>query len=139
MGDAGSGFLGLALGGVALYSAAFSEDICLWPWIILLGVFLVDATFTLAMRMLRGQQWYAAHCSHTYQKAALSFGSHRKVTAATVGINVLWLFPLAFLATKHPEYGIYCTLIAIAPLLGLAVFLKAGIPGAGNQNHTETL
>ncbi|MDL2425091.1 glycosyl transferase, partial [Pseudomonas sp. BAgro211] len=50
MGDAGSGFLGLMLGGLALQAGAVSAPL-IWSWLILLGVFVVDATFTLIHRL----------------------------------------------------------------------------------------
>ncbi|MBA4287968.1 MAG: glycosyl transferase, partial [Pseudomonas sp.] len=46
MGDAGSGFLGITLGVLSLQAAWFAPQL-LWSWLILLGVFIVDATFTL--------------------------------------------------------------------------------------------
>jgi Fuc2NAc and GlcNAc transferase len=79
MGDAGSGFLGIVLGGLSLQAAWVSEPM-LWAWLILLGVFIVDATFTLFRRLLRGEKVYEAHRSHAYQFASRRFGKHLPVT-----------------------------------------------------------
>lgn len=49
MGDAGSGFLGIALGIMSL-QAAWVSPALFWAWLILLGVFIVDATVTLTRR-----------------------------------------------------------------------------------------
>ncbi|MCW3779862.1 hypothetical protein OM945_13575, partial [Levilactobacillus namurensis] len=55
MGDAGSGFLGVVLGAMAL-QAAWEKPELLWSWLILLGVFIVDATWTLMRRLVRGDK-----------------------------------------------------------------------------------
>src|SRR5207253_4103825 len=65
MGDAGSGFLGIVLGGLVLH-AAWEKPELLWSWLILLGVFIVDATWTLVRRLVRGDKVYQAHRSHGY-------------------------------------------------------------------------
>jgi UDP-N-acetylmuramyl pentapeptide phosphotransferase/UDP-N-acetylglucosamine-1-phosphate transferase len=51
MGDVGSGFLGFTLGTLALFSSNSSPGL-IWPWLILLAAFFVDATVTLLRRML---------------------------------------------------------------------------------------
>ncbi|MEN1606768.1 glycosyltransferase family 4 protein, partial [Pseudomonas aeruginosa] len=73
MGDAGSGFLGLTLGVLSI-QAMWVEPEFFWAWLILLGVFIVDATYTLARRLLRGDKVYEAHRSHAYQYASRHFG-----------------------------------------------------------------
>ena len=55
MGDVGSGFLGIILGLLSLQAAWVSPKL-LWVWLILLGVFIVDATVTLIRRLLRGDK-----------------------------------------------------------------------------------
>lgn len=130
MGDACSGFLGLTLGILALI--ALKENLALFcAWIICLGVFIVDATYTLVKRVLSGYKMYDAHRSHGYQILSRKWGSHTPVTMGVVFINILWLFPIAYLTVKEyfimPELGV---LIAYLPLLVVAVFLKAGNPDA---------
>lgn len=86
MGDAGSGFLGIALAFLSIH-AAWTDSQLIWCWIILLGVFIVDATFTLIKRLLKGQKIYQAHRSHAYQVASRTHGSHKIITVAVVVIN----------------------------------------------------
>lgn len=125
MGDAGSGFLGISLGVLAIQGAWMSFDL-FWGWLILLGVFIVDATFTLFRRILRGDKLYEAHRSHAYQFASREFRSHIPVTVAVALINVLWLLPLAsFVATKQLD-GIVALIIAYTPLILLAWRFRAG-------------
>jgi Fuc2NAc and GlcNAc transferase len=59
-------------------------------WLILLGVFVVDATFTLLRRLVRGEKVYQAHRSDAYQHAAVDHGSHVRVSFAVAVINILW-------------------------------------------------
>lgn len=125
MGDAGSGFLGLALAVLSLQAAWFKAEL-LWSWIILLGVFVVDATFTLLRRLLRGDKVYEAHRSHAYQFASRQFSAHRPVTLAVMLINLMWLLPMALLVGFGYVDGLLGVFIAYLPLLLLAVKFKAG-------------
>lgn len=71
LGDAGSiplGFLAGALGVVGIRVAA-------WPWwfpLLVFSPFIVDATFTVLRRMLRGEAVWRAHRGHLYQRVALA-------------------------------------------------------------------
>lgn len=130
MGDACSGFLGLTLGILALI--ALKENLALFcAWIICLGVFVVDATYTLIKRVVNGYKMYDAHRSHSYQILSRKWGSHTPVTLAVVAINLFWLFPIAYItATQQWAYPEFAVLIAYLPLLFLAIKLKAGNPDA---------
>ena len=125
MGDAGSGFLGMVLGILAL-QAAWTQPELFWAWLILLGVFVVDATTTLLHRLLRGERIYEAHRSHAYQFASRRFGRHLPVTLAVAAINMLWLLPLAILVTLGGLEGFLGLLLAYIPLLLLAKSFSAG-------------
>lgn len=125
MGDAGSGFLGISLGVLSL-QAAWTAPQFLWCWLILLGVFIVDATWTLIRRMLRGERVYEAHRSHAYQFASRHYGRHLPVTLAVAAINLFWLLPLAFLVATGWIEGAVGLIIAYIPLLVVAVRFKAG-------------
>ncbi|WP_332767455.1 glycosyltransferase family 4 protein [Pseudomonas koreensis] len=125
MGDAGSGFLGMTLGILSLSAAIVAPDL-LWSWVILLGVFVVDSTWTLCRRLLNGDKVYQAHRSHAYQYASRHFQSHKTVTLAVVAINLLWLLPCALLVALGVISGITGLIIAYAPLLWLAAKFGAG-------------
>ncbi|MDD1005307.1 MraY family glycosyltransferase [Pseudomonas sp. TNT2022 ID642] len=124
MGDAGSGFLGVVLASLSVQSAAQTTEF-LWSWLILMGVFIVDATFTLMCRLMTGHKVYEAHRSHAYQKAAMKFGRHGVVTFSVIAINVFWLLPIAVLSVGS-DYGSIYLILAYAPLIWLAFRLKAG-------------
>lgn len=125
MGDAGSGFLGIVLGILSLQAAFISFDF-FWGWMILLGVFVVDATFTLFRRLLRGEKVYEAHRSHAYQFASRRYRKHLPVTIAVGLINFLWLLPVAIGVTRYKLDGPVGVLLAYAPLVFLAMRYSAG-------------
>jgi Fuc2NAc and GlcNAc transferase len=125
MGDAGSGFLGVVLGVMAI-DASWSSGDFLWSWLILLGVFIVDATWTLARRLLTGEKVYEAHRSHAYQYAARRYGSHKRVVLAVAAINILWLTPLAIAVGIGLVSGAIGLVVAYLPLILVACVLGAG-------------
>ncbi len=125
MGDAGSGFLGLVLGILSL-QAAWAAPQLLWSWLVLLAVFIVDATFTLLRRLLRGDKVYEAHRSHAYQYASRRYGRHLPVTLAVLAINLCWLLPLALLVGMGYLEGLLGFFVACAPLVFLAARYEAG-------------
>lgn len=127
MGDAGSGFLGLILGGLALQASSVAPPL-IWSWLILLGIFIVDATFTLIHRLMRGERVYEAHRSHAYQRASRRYGSHLRVSLAVTAINVFWLLPLALLVALGHVSGLLALIVAYAPLVLVVAHLGAGRP-----------
>ena len=128
MGDVGSGYLGFALGALALWTVV-EGWLTAWVWLILGGAFLADATVTLLMRARIGVTLAQAHRSHAYQRLSRYWGSHRLVSLAFIAVNVIWLAPWAFLAASRPHLGAACALAALAPLFLLAARLGAGRPG----------
>ncbi|MEL0585619.1 MAG: glycosyltransferase family 4 protein [Candidatus Thiodiazotropha sp. (ex. Lucinoma kazani)] len=142
MGDAASGFLGFSLGVFALYTTQFFT-ISVWSWLILLGLFVVDASWTLGVRVLRGERWHQPHAKHAYQilarqRYALNSSAgmpteqarteaHKWVVIRSFLINLCWLLPLAWLASVKPGYGLLLTFVAFLPLLFLVRRVGAGL------------
>jgi Fuc2NAc and GlcNAc transferase len=120
MGDVGSGYLGYVIAVLAV-AATRENPAALWIWLILGGVFFVDATVTLLRRLLRGDRIYEAHRSHAYQWLARRWESHAKVTWAVLTVNVLWLLPCAVFATRRPGIAAATAILALAPLVLFAV------------------
>ncbi|MFV5585851.1 glycosyltransferase family 4 protein [Acinetobacter oleivorans] len=125
MGDAGSGFLGLILGILALISLK-TDPALFCAWLICLGVFIVDATFTLIRRVINGHKMYDAHRSHAYQYASRKYNSHTTVTIGVLLINLFWLLPIAYLASQKVLMPELLLFIAYIPLILIAVFFGAG-------------
>jgi Fuc2NAc and GlcNAc transferase len=127
MGDVGSGYLGYVIAVLAIASFQTSA-VNVYAWLILGGVFLVDATLTLCRRMLRREQVSQAHRTHAYQWLARRWGSHSSVTIAVIAINLIWLLPCAALAVKFPASALWICAIAFAPLVVGALVSGAGRP-----------
>lgn len=127
MGDAGSTFLGLMIGALALLSIA-SGWLSAWQWLILGGLFIVDASVTLGRRLLNGEKVFEAHRRHAYQFLARKHGAHLPVTLTYLGINVMFVWPMAYWAGREPAIGALVALIAYAALATFAISAGAGRP-----------
>lgn len=125
MGDVGSGYLGLMIGLVSLMYARTLPDL-LYPCLILMGVFIVDATYTLGYRFIQCKKIHQAHSSHAYQHLARRT-SHSCVSLGILAINSLWLFPLSLLVIwgyLSPWVGL---ILAYSPLLLIVIKSNAGL------------
>jgi len=130
MGDAGSGFIGFALGLLALESLV-TQRMAVWSWVLLLGVFIADTAVTLLVRIIRGERWYEGHSQHAYQILSRRLNSHPRVVGGVILINICWLLPLAWVAGILPHYGVLFATIGLAPLLLGCYRLGAGRADAG--------
>ncbi|KPQ29091.1 MAG: Fuc2NAc and GlcNAc transferase [Marinobacter excellens HL-55] len=104
MGDGGSGFLGFLIGFLMLLSAS-QTNVSLWSWLILLTLFISDATVTLITRVATGQNPLQAHNLHAYQKLARRFGRHLPVTLLYGGVMMLVMLPASLIANAVPHSG----------------------------------
>lgn len=125
MGDVGSGYLGYILGVLALI-AVRSGRLRIWTVGILLGVFILDASWTLLRRILRADIWHRPHRTHAFQKAAMRWG-HRNTALGVAVINIFWLAPWAALAETSNYGGFWLLLIAWLPIVGMICLLRAGV------------
>lgn len=113
MGDVGSGFLGFVFACLAIASEN-SGALPLVVWVVLLGVFVVDATVTLIRRFINKEKLYEAHRTHVYQLAVQAGFSHKQVTVTVCLINI-GLGLVAALLAKWPGW--------ISPAVVLVVVL----------------
>lgn len=122
MGDVGSAFLGYTFAILPIIAA--QND----PRSILIGVLLVwpfvfDTTFTLFRRLLRGENVFAAHRSHLYQRLVIAGFSHLFVTLLYMGLALVGTI-LAFLWSMKVNGSDYAISIVLALLcLGLWTFV----------------
>jgi len=124
MGDAGSTYLGFVIAFLALLTIA--EGVLSLPqWLILSAAFATDASVTLIRRLLLREKVFEAHRRHAYQVLSRRFGAHRPVTLSFIGLNVIWLLPMAWAATS---WGWLAVLVAYVPLILLALAFGAGAP-----------
>lgn len=125
LGDVGSGFIGFVF---ATFSIVIANENALiaWSLLILLAVFVVDATVTLLRRIFTRQNVSVAHRSHAYQYLSGRTKNHLSVSVGVGMINLIWLLPIAWLVTTEKLTPIFGVLIAYVPLIIIAFFLKAG-------------
>lgn len=100
MGDVASAFLGYVFAVLAISSEAVGGPPILL-WVLLLGVFIVDATATLIRRILQGEPLFEAHRSHAYQLATQMGHSHARVSASAIGL-MIGLAGLAWMGWRWP-------------------------------------
>ncbi|WP_295383760.1 glycosyltransferase family 4 protein [uncultured Thiodictyon sp.] len=77
LGDLGSSTIGLLAAGFSLWGAN-RRLFPLWVAALAFSPFIVDATWTLARRIGRGERIWEAHRSHHYQRLVLAGWGHRK-------------------------------------------------------------
>ncbi|KAF1006473.1 MAG: putative undecaprenyl-phosphate N-acetylglucosaminyl 1-phosphate transferase [Luteibacter sp.] len=107
MGDVGSGTLGLLVFALTAMLWVFRTNL-LWPVLILSSAFVIDATLTLLVRMLRGARWYTPHREHLYQWLVRRGSSHRRVALGYLAWNVLVCVPIAWIAFRLPQAAPWC-------------------------------
>ncbi len=125
MGDAGSGGLGTAFAVLLVISASVDSRL-VWSCFLLLSVFIVDTSWTLAVRLFTGHRIWLAHNLHAYQKLSRRVSSHLKVSMAVTFYNLLWLGPV----TLGFYFGYLDLVVAWAlcwcPILLLCYRVRAG-------------
>jgi Fuc2NAc and GlcNAc transferase len=125
LGDVGSGFIGFTIGAISLVVGK-NEPLVAWAMIILLGVFVTDATVTLLRRLLTREHVYVAHRTHAYQHLSKKLNHHLPVSVGVGAINLFFLLPIAWLVSESVIIPIFGLLISYVPLVIVAVLLKAG-------------
>ncbi len=126
MGDVGSGFLGYTLIVLALASERQAGPPLL-VWLILLGVFVLDATVTLVRRVARGEPWAAPHRRHAYQRAVQSGMTHGRVSAYVLIINA-GLGMVALAAVRMPASTWILTGAAVTGLVAIYLAVERQLP-----------
>jgi Fuc2NAc and GlcNAc transferase len=117
MGDVASvplGFIFAAFSVYGIYQGIFA----FWAAVLIMSVFLVDASLTLAARVIQREQWYTAHKQHVYQRLIEQEWSHSQVLIAYQAINVVMVLPAIVLVTMYPQYAIVTTLLMLLVLSG---------------------
>lgn len=112
MGDVGSGFIGFYIATVAVASEN-AAAVPLLLWVMMMAVFVVDATGTLAWRTIEGYRWSEAHRNHVYQLAVRSGLSHDRV-ALIVGIADCVLIGISYLGLRRPDHAGIISVVILA-------------------------
>jgi UDP-N-acetylmuramyl pentapeptide phosphotransferase/UDP-N-acetylglucosamine-1-phosphate transferase len=119
MGDVGSATVGFIVFALTAMLWAWRTDL-LWPELILSSAFVIDATLTLLVRILRGARWYTPHREHLYQWLVRRGLSHTRVAGGYLVWNLAICVPGAWIALRHPAVAPVCC--GLAYLLGAAVW-----------------
>jgi Fuc2NAc and GlcNAc transferase len=121
MGDVGSGFIGFVFATFAI-ATENAGALPLLVWVLLSGVFLFDSTVTLLRRVLRGEQWYHAHCVHAYQRLVTAGRSHAAVTTSILLVNAVLAIAAFHVASKGSAAA--ASALAVALLAGLYLWVE---------------
>jgi len=132
LGDVGSLTLGGWFGSMLLIGTS-TAGIPLEAFLILLGAFWFDATYTLTRRFLSGARITEAHREHLYQQLILANWSHQKVALGTAALALV-MAALGSAVMCKPEHGLWFFLLALAILLGCTALVtrigkSGGTPG----------
>lgn len=95
MGDAGSPVLGYLAAVMSLWGAQLGL-FPLWIALLVFSPFIVDATWTLMRRLIRGEKIWQAHREHLYQRLVQAGWGHKK--------TVLWSYVLMALCALSALY-----------------------------------
>lgn len=120
MGDVGSiplGFLAGAFGVIGWQQGLWP----LWFPLVVFAPFIIDASATLARRLLRGERVWQAHRQHYYQRLILSGWSHRRTALSEYGLMLLCGAAALFGLREPPERQI-ALVLALAIALAVAMW-----------------
>ena len=123
IGDGGSNFLGYIFAALSIIGSQDQNNtIPMIIPVILLLMFLLDASSTLIKRIPKGKEWLQPHREHLYQRLVKLGYSHLQVT---LGYTIINLF-LGIMAIQYFKSSGYWPLvylgISMMPFLALAVF-----------------
>jgi Fuc2NAc and GlcNAc transferase len=109
MGDVGSGFLGFVFFSFLLRTERGGEMPALL-WLVLLSVFIIDATLTLLKRLWEGKNLSQAHRDHLYQQFVIAGHGHAAVAVRALLISfcvafMVYFFPGDVMALFTIVYG----------------------------------
>jgi Fuc2NAc and GlcNAc transferase len=122
MGDVGSLALGFLFAAFLLYGSgtgAFDYPVAL----MIMLLFLTDATLTLLLRVIRGEQWYTAHRQHLYQRLIADGWTHARVAMAYQAINLTLVVPGIVIAVNFPALA-WATALALTLIFVLGWYFS---------------
>jgi UDP-N-acetylmuramyl pentapeptide phosphotransferase/UDP-N-acetylglucosamine-1-phosphate transferase len=122
LGDVGSiplGFLAGALGVLGWHEHVWP----LWFPVLVFGVFIADATFTLAKRLARGERVWVAHRSHYYQRLVRLGAGHRGTAAIAYALMVGCGAAALYARDERPALQAAAGAAALLPMALLALWI----------------
>jgi Fuc2NAc and GlcNAc transferase len=135
MGDAGSGALGFFFASLPLLAPRPLRSPAVLFVALSLWFFLIDATWTLARRIVKGERWYEAHRQHLYQLLVAAGASHARVTSAlALGALVLTVAALGGWHSSSPLASWVALGLGVAGF-GLELALARGAQSARGSSQ----
>ncbi len=121
LGDAGSVPLGFLVGAIGIigWHAALWD---VWFPLLVFAPFIVDASFTLLRRMLKGERFWEAHHDHYYQRLVRMGWSHRRLALAEYALMLTLGLTALVLRRVAPDLQV-AGLLALAAGLALLMFV----------------
>ncbi|MCP4046550.1 MAG: glycosyltransferase family 4 protein [Gammaproteobacteria bacterium] len=104
MGDVASVPLGFIFASLSVFGV-MTGSLNLPVAVLIMSVFIVDATLTLLSRVFGGERWYTAHAQHVYQRLIAQGWSHRQVLLIYQSVNVIVVLPALVLVEIYPQYA----------------------------------
>jgi len=130
MGDIGSCFTGFMFG---IFVMVTWDDGTISPavWLIVLSLFICDASLTLIKRLFTGARWYQAHRSHAYQLAIQSGLSHKQLIYIILLLFMTLLLPLSWIAYRFEnfQWGATAFVYCMVAIIWLLIQSRAGRSG----------
>lgn len=130
MGDVGSTYLAFMILALAMLTV-HAGWLDYATWLIMGAIFVADTSYTLLVRMHRGDKWYEPHDLHGYQILFRRWGSHARVARLAVVVNLVWVAPLALASVLFPLWNWGLVALTYAPLVAAEIILGAGVSPRG--------
>jgi len=129
MGDVGSMMLGFLLAALPLLAPASRRGDALFATAIGLALFLLDPTFTLLRKLVRGERIGLSHRDHAYQQLVRVGELHGRTTAGLL-LATLPLAALGAFSYREPRVGILALAAALLVYGGEAALARTMKRGA---------
>lgn len=133
MGDVGSTSLGFVFAALVLRGEQ-TGTMAAPVSILVLGLFVFDATFTLVARMARKARWYTPHREHAYQYMVRAGFSHGRAVVRLMAVNLLVILPLVAWLYRWP--GALGPVSAGSVIAALCLWLGARRHFAGSEGFS---
>ncbi len=127
MGDVGSGALGYLVAAIIALGLCTTE-VAPGLWLVLPAAFLVDAGFTLLLRMFNGEAWMQAHTQHLYQRFVKRGAGHTVVTLGYGTFSVLGLTIALFFSQLPLAWGWTASVLWLLAGMVIWISLRARLP-----------
>ena len=131
MGDTGSISLGFILAFLIFFSASESV-LSIYTWLILLSVFIADASYTIIVRIVTKKNIFQAHLRHAFHIVTKNNNSHTHTNKALIAINIIWVLPFAIMSNIYIEYNVILTIAVYIPFIFYLINIGAGLEKSEN-------